>query len=155
MILEKIDKVVIPTFLDYFKNEFENEREKELLLNLLKDCNNKKSYIYLLKSDNKGIGCVGITFDRVIDNPVLSIEYLFVSKSYRKKEIINNEKVSEFLIHFLYDEVIPKIKAHAPIRYLALYPDRQNEKLTNYYLKLIPKSFKIKEKKEIWILLKV
>jgi len=47
MEIVKFEKVVIPTFLDYFKDEFENEREKELLLNLLKDCNNKKAiFIY-------------------------------------------------------------------------------------------------------------
>jgi len=155
MEIEKIDKVVIPNFLDYFKDEFQNERERELLLNLLKDCNNKKSYIYLLKDKNKGIGCIGITFDRLMDSPVLSIEYLFVAKSYRKLKFLNGKKVSEFFIRFLFDEIILKIKNNAPIRYLALYPDRQNEKLINYYLKLIPNSFKIKDKKEIWILLKV
>ena len=36
MIIKKFEKVIIPTFLDYFKNEFENDRERELLLNLLK-----------------------------------------------------------------------------------------------------------------------
>ena len=155
MELIKFEKVVIPTFLSYFNGEFQNDRERELLLNLIKDCNNRKSFIYLLKDDKKGIGCIGITFERVMDSPVLSIDYLFVAKSYRKKEIINNKKVSEFLISFLLDDLIPKIKEHAPIRYLALYPDMQNETLINYYLKLISNSFKIKENKDVWILLKV
>jgi len=151
----KIDKVVIPNFLDYFRDEFDNDRERELLLNLLKDCNNKKSTIYLLKDDEKGIGFVGTTFERVMDSPVLSVDYLFVAKSYRKKRIINDKKVSEFLISFLLDNVIPLIKKGSIVRYLALYPDMGNEKLTNYYLKLISNSFKIKEKKDIWILLKI
>ena len=155
MEIEKIDKVVIPNFLDYFKDEFKNERERELLLNLLKDCNNKKSYIYLLKDKDQGIGCIGITFDRIIDSPVLSIEYLFVAKTYRKQKIINDKKVSEFLLSFLLDDIIPKLKEYSPIRYLALYPDRQSEKLIKYYLEILTNSFKIKDKKEIWILLKV
>ena len=31
----------------------------------------------------------------------------------------------------------------------------ENEKLANYYLNLIPQSFKIKENKDIWILFKL
>ncbi len=42
MQIVKFNKVVIPDFLNYFKNEFSNDRERELLLNLLKDCNNTK-----------------------------------------------------------------------------------------------------------------
>ena len=148
-------KIVIPNFLDDFKNQFENDRERELLLNLLKDCNNKKNTIYVLEIDNKKVGLVGITFERVMDSPVLSIDYIFVAKEYRKKNIISELKVSKFLISFITEKIIPKIQEVAMIRYLALYPDMGNEKLTNYYLNLIPQSFKIKEKKDVWILFKL
>jgi len=50
-ILKFEKKVVIPAFLDFFQNQFENDRERELLLNLLKDCNNKKNTIYVLEID--------------------------------------------------------------------------------------------------------
>jgi len=148
-------KIVIPNFLDDFKNQFENDRERELLLNLLKDCNNKKNTIYVLEIDNKKVGLVGITFERVMDSPVLSIDYIFVAKEYRKKNIISELKVSKILISFILDNIIPTIQKVAMIRYLALYPDMGNEKLTNYYLNLIPQSFKIKEKKDVWILFKL
>jgi len=148
-------KIVIPNFIDDFKNQFENDRERELLLNLLKDCNNKKNTIYVLEIDNKKVGLVGITFERVMDSPVLSIDYIFVAKEYRKKNIISELKVSKFLISFITEKIIPKIQEVAMIRYLALYPDMGNEKLTNYYLNLIPQSFKIKEKKDVWILFKL
>jgi len=148
-------KVVIPTFLDFFKNQFENDRERELLLNLLKDCNNKKNTIYVLEIDKIKVGVIGITFERVMDSPVLSIDYLFVAKDYRKKIIAKNYKASQILISFILDNIVPIIQEVAMIRYLALYPDMQNEKLVNYYLNLIPQSFKIKENKDIWILFKL
>ena len=148
-------KVVISNFLDDFKNQFENDRERELLLNLLKDCNNNKNTIYVLEIDKIKIGVIGITFERVMDSPVLSIDYLFVAKEYRKKNIISELKVSKFLISFITEKIVPKIQEVAMIRYLALYPDMQNEKLANYYLNLIPQSFKIKENKDIWILFKL
>jgi len=156
-ILKVEKKVVVPTFLDYFQNQFKNERERELLLNLLKDCNNKKNTIYVLEIDDKKVGLVGITFERVMDSPVLSIDYLFVAKDYRKKTFkeLGNIIISEFLLNFTVEEIIPKIQEYVMIRYLALYPDMQNEKLANYYLDLIPQSFKIKENKDIWILFKL
>jgi hypothetical protein len=156
-ILKLEKKVVIPTFLDYFKNQFNNERERELLLNLLKDCNNKKNTIYVLEIDKIKVGLIGITFERVMDSPVLSIDYLFIAKDYRKKffEELGNMMASEFLLNFVVEEIVPKIQEYVMIRYLALYPDMQNEKLANYYLDLIPQSFKIKENKDIWILFKL
>jgi len=90
-----------------------------------------------------------------MDSPVLSIDYLFVAKDYRKKFINKNYKASQILISFILDKIIPTIQEVAMIRYLALYPDMQNEKLANYYLNLIPQSFKIKENKDIWILFKL
>jgi len=156
-ILKFENKIVIPTFLDFFSNQFENDRERELLLNLLKDCNNKKNTIYLLEIDNIKVGLVGVTFERVIDSPVLSIDYLFVAKDYRKKsfDILDNKKISEYLISFCIEFLSKEISEYVNIRYLALYPDMQNEKLTNYYLNLIPNSFKIKENRDIWILFKL
>jgi hypothetical protein len=156
-ILKLEKKVVIPTFLDYFKNQFNNERERELLLNLLKDCNNKKNTIYVLEIDKIKVGLIGITFERVMDSPVLSIDYLFIAKDYRKKffEELGNMMAFEFLLNFVVEEIVPKIQEYVMIRYLALYPDMQNEKLANYYLDLIPQSFKIKENKDIWILFKL
>jgi len=154
-ILKFEKKVVIPTFLDFFINQFENDRERELLLNLLKDCNNKKNTIYVLEINKIKVGLIGITFERVMDSPVLSIDYLFVAKDYRKKIIAKNYKASQILISFILDKIIPTIQEVAMIRYLALYPDMQNEKLANYYLNLIPQSFKIKENKDIWILFKL
>ena len=154
-ILKFEKKVVIPTFLSFFDNKFENDRERELLINLLKDCNNRKNIIYVLEIDNKKVGVIGVTFERVVNSPVLSVDYLFVAKDYRKRIIAKNSKVSQILISFVLDSIIPKIQEYVMIRYLALYPDMQNEKLANYYLDLIPQSFKIKENKDIWILFKL
>lgn len=143
-------------YLSYFENEFENNREYELLKKLISDSSKNRSTIYVLEIDNKRVGILGLTFDRLSDSPVLSIDYLFVIKSLRGKtfEEMFNKKISEFMILYSLD-IAKKINEVVAVRYLALYPDMQDENLTNYYLSLLPNSFKLKENNETWILLKV
>jgi len=152
--LNKIDKV---TFLTYFKDEIQNNREYELIKKLVSDCNKGKNTIYILEIDNKKTAFIGLSFDRINDYPSLSVEYLFVIKSLRGKKLqkFYNKKISEILLAFIIEEIIPKIKEYVSIKYLALYPDMQNDNLTEYYLSLLPNAFKLKENKETWILLKV
>ncbi len=143
-------------YLSYFENEFENNREYELLKKLISDSSKNRSTIYVLEIDNKKVGILGLTFDRLSDSPVLSIDYLFVIKSLRGKtfEEMFNKKISELMISYSLD-IAKKINEVVAVRYLALYPDMQDENLTNYYLSLLPNSFKLKENNETWILLKV
>ena len=144
------------SFIKFFENEFLNNREYELLKKLINDTNKYKSTIYLLELDNKKVGLIGLSFDRISDSPVLSIDYIFVAKSYRKKRFkkIYNKRISEILIFYAID-LGKKIKDKIALRYLALYPDMQDENLVKYYLSLLPNSFKLKENKETWILLKI
>ena len=51
--------------------------------------------------------------------------------------------------------VIPQIQNLIQFSHLGLYPDQQNENLINHYLDIIPTSYKIKDKKETWIFIKV
>jgi len=152
--LNKIDKV---TFLNYFKNEIQNNREYELIRKLVNDCNKGKNTIYILEINNKKAAFIGVSFDRINDYPSVSVEYLFVIKSLRGKKLKNfyNKKSSEILLGYVIKEIIPKIKEYIAIKYLILYPDMQNQKLANYYLSLLANAFKLNENKETWILLKV
>ena len=144
------------SFLDYYKNEFVNNREYELLKKLIVDTNKYKNTVYVLEIDDKKVGVIGLTFDRVADSSVLSIDYLFVANSFRSKIFkgLYNKKISEIML--LYSlEIAKKIKKFLTVRYLAIYPDMQNQKLANYYLSLLADAFKLNENKETWILLKV
>ncbi|WP_024789200.1 GNAT family N-acetyltransferase [Lebetimonas sp. JH292] len=149
---QKINK----SFISFFKDEIFNNREYEFLKKLINDTNKNKSTIYVLEIENKKVGLIGLTFDRVANSPVISIDYIFVAKSYRGKKIkkLSNKKISEILIYYAI-ELGKKIKDYVSVRYLALYPDMQNINLTKYYLSIFPNTFKLKENKEIWILLKI
>ena len=143
-------------FINYFKNEFLNNREYELLKKLINDTNKYKSTIYVLELNEKKVGLIGLTFDRIVDSPVLSVDYIFVIKSYRGKifKDLFNKKISEILIYYAID-LAEQIKEKISLRYLALYPDMQNKNLSEYYLKLLSNAFKLVENKETWILLKL
>ena len=144
------------SFIKFFEDEFLNNREYELLKKLITDTNKYKSTVYVLEIDKKKVGLIGLTFDRISDSPVLSLDYIFVVKSYRSKKFkeLFNKKLSEILIYYAID-LGKKIKEQIAIRYLALYPDMQDKNLMNYYLSLLPNSFILKENKEIWILFKI
>jgi len=149
---QKLDK----SFISHFDKEFANSREYDLLKKLITDTNKHKSTIYILEYNNKKVGVIGLSFDRISDSPVLCIDYIFVIKSLRGKKIkeLENKKISEILILYALN-LANEIKQKVTIRYVALYPDLQNKKLINYYLKLFPNAFKLKENKEIWILIKI
>jgi hypothetical protein len=149
---EKIDKVDL---LNSFKNQFKTERERELLIEAIKTCNKKQSTIYIYFDKHKPAGLINLEFDKIQDLPVVSVGYLFVVKDYRKKKIINNITISQLLIFYTIKFIITQIQSFIQVRHLALYPDQQNKKLINHYLKIIPNSYKLKDKKEFWILMKV
>ena len=152
--INKIDKVI---FLNFFKENVKNNRELELIKKIVNDCNKGKNTIYLLEIENKKVAFISVSFDRISDYPSLSVEYIFVSEYLRGKKIkkLYNKKISEILLGYLIEEIIPKIKEYISIKYLVLYPDKQDVNLIKYYLSLLPNSFKLKENKDIWILLKV
>jgi len=144
---------MLNSYLSNRQNEF-----KDIVTN--STLNEKtKTQLYYINKYQKWFSDEVTMQKKKIDNTILklarAIDYLFVAKDYRKKIIAKNYKASQILISFILDKIIPTIQEVAMIRYLALYPDMQNEKLANYYLNLIPQSFKIKENKDIWILFKL
>ena len=155
--IEKYDeKIIIPEFLNLFHNGFKTDREKELLVYTIKEHNKNKNTFYVLKLDNKSVGMVSLKFNNISDNPTLDIDYLFVHKDYRKKsfKILQNKKISKFLLDFCLGIIAPQIKDLVNFRYISLYPDKQNKKLIKYYLSLLPNSLQLNYKNENWIILK-
>jgi len=71
------------------------------------------------------------------------------------KNQFKTKRDRELLIFYTIKFIITQIQNFIQIKHLALYPDQQNEKLINHYLKIIPNSYKLKDKKEFWILMKV
>ena len=150
-------KIIIPDFLNLFKDGFKTNREKELLVSFIKEHNKSKNTFYVLEIENKSVGLICLKFDNINTNPTLDVEYLFVHKDYRKKSFacLKNKKISQFLLDFVIKNIAPKIKSLVNFRYLSIYPDKQNKKLIKYYLYLIPNSLLLHYKKENWILLKI
>jgi len=156
--IEKYDKkLVIPEFLNLFNDGFKTNREKELLVNFIKEHNKSKNTFYVLEMNNKSVGMVSLKFDNINTNPTLDIDYIFVHKDYRKKSFktLGNRKISLFLLDFVIKNIAPKIKDLVNFRYISLYPDKQNKKLIKYYLSLLPNSIDLTYKNETWIILKI
>ena len=148
----KINKVWL---LKQFETQFKNNRERELLIEAIKNCNNKQSTLYIYYDENqKPIALINLEFDKVYELPIVSVGYLFVAKDYRKQKI-KNLYLSQILIFYTIKVVIPQIQNLIQFSHLGLYPDQQNENLINHYLNIIPTSYKIKDKKETWIFIKV
>ena len=156
MEIKKFNKIDKKSLLNWFENEISNDREYNFLKKVANDCNRGRSTLYLMELNLQKVGLISLSFDRIKDYPCISIEYLFVSKSFRKKKLkeLDNKKVSETLIAFVVEKIAPLIKEYIKVKYLALYPDMQSEKLVKYYLEMLPNAFKLKEE-EIWILLKI
>jgi len=150
-------KLFVFEFLDLFQGGFKTERERQLLVNFIKEHNKERNTFYVLEMDNKSMGMVSLKFNNINNNPTLDIDYLFVHNNYRKKkfEILGDKTISQFLLAFTIGVIAPKIKNLVKFRYISLYPDKQSKKLLQYYLKLIPNSFELKHNKESWILLKI
>jgi len=141
--------------LKQFETQFKNNRERELLIEAIKNCNNKQSTLYIYYDENqKPIALINLEFDKVYELPIVSVGYLFVAKDYRKQKI-KNLYLSQILIFYTIKVVIPQIQNLIQFSHLGLYPDQQNENLINHYLDIIPTSYKIKDKKETWIFIKV
>jgi len=149
---QKVDKI---WFLSQFKNQFNTNRERELLIEAIKSCNKRQSTLYIYYDENqKPIALINLEFDKVYELPIVSVGYLFVAKDYRKQKI-KNLYLSQILVFYTIKVIIPQIQDLIQFSHLGLYPDQQNEKLINHYLNIIPTSYKIKDKKDIWIFIKV
>ena len=67
------------------------------------------------------------------DFPVIQVDYLFVDYKYRKVYIDELEgTISNYLLLFAMN-VAENVKETIGLKYLALYPDAQSEKLISHY----------------------
>jgi hypothetical protein len=125
-------------------------RERGLLEEIIKLTQKNKTILYLLKKDNEIIGLIALSASSIDEMPVIQVDYLFVDFRYRKIELQEiNSTISKYLIAFAIDTA-ENIKQSIGVRYLALYPDAQSDKLTCYYKEM---GFNILNK--YWLVIKL
>ena len=155
------------SYLEIFRNfETKTDREKNLIDSMLSKVKKSDSVIYLLQVDNKNIGFIAVSASKLLTDiegiPSIEIQYLFIDKKYRKKEFteLNNIKASVFLVGLI-QNIALELQTQIGIRYLILYPDKQNLSLVNFYLKLGFYKYKIiiwdnkKRETEYWMIKKL
>lgn len=126
-------------------------RERGLLEEIIKLVQKNKTKLYLLKSSDEILGLIALSASSIEDFPVIQIDYLFVDYRYRKVYIDEIENtISSYLVLFAMN-IAENIKETIGLKYLALYPDAQSEKLISYYKEM---GFSILNKYWLFIKLK-
>ncbi len=108
-------------------------RERGLLEEIIKLVQKNKTKLYLLKNSNEILGLIALSASSIEDFPVIQVDYLFVDYKYRKVYMDDIDgTVSSYLLLFAMN-VAENIKETIGLKYLALYPDTQSEKLISHY----------------------
>ena len=125
-------------------------RERGLLEEIIKLTQKNKTILYLLKKDNEIIGLIALSASSIDEMPAIQVDYLFVDFRYRKIELQEiSSTISKYLIAFAIDTA-ENIKQSIGVRYLALYPDAQSDKLNCHYKEM---GFNILNK--YWLVIKL
>ena len=162
-----IDKENYFSYLEIFRSfETKTDRERDLIDSMISKVKKSDSVIYLLQIKDKNIGFIAVSASKLLTDlegvPSIEIQYIFIDTKYRKKEFkeLNNIKASVFLIGLIQNIAI-ELQTQIGIRYLILYPDKQNLNLVDFYLKLGFYKYKIiiwdnkKREIEYWMMKKL
>ena len=108
-------------------------RERILFEETLKLVQKKKTVIYILQKEDKFLGAITLSASSIDDTPVVQIDFLFVDFEYRKVIIEEiDDTVSNYLITFAMSRA-ELVQQTIGVKYLALYPDAQSDKLIKHY----------------------
>ena len=126
-------KVKLLQTLNFHSEINRASRERGLLEEIIKLTQKNKTILYILKNDTDILGLVALSASSVDDIPVVQVDYLFVDYKFRKVHIqeIDNS-ISKYLLLFAMN-VSENIKQTIGVKYLALYPDAQSDKLISHY----------------------
>jgi len=163
--LEKITKYSIDLQKQFNTFKTKTYREKDLIDSMLHKLKKKEVVIYLLIVNNYMVGFVALSVNKLLSKdfelPSVEIEYLFVDNDFRGKVIIDlNQKASEYLIYQT-KIISKKLQDNIGVRGIVLYPDLQNEKLIDFYVKIGFHKEKIityknnKKELEYWLITKI
>lgn len=108
-------------------------RERGLLQEIIKLTQKNKTILYLLKKDNTILGLIALSASSIDEIPAIQVDYLFVDFRYRRQELKEIKfTISKYLLAFGIDTA-ENIKQTIGLKYLALYPDAQSDKLVSHY----------------------
>ncbi len=108
-------------------------RERGLLEEIIKLTQKNKTILYLLVKEDEILGLIALSASSIDEMPVIQVDYLFVDYKYRKQKIDEIETTTaKYLLSFTIDTA-ENIKQTIGLKYLALYPDAQSDKLISHY----------------------
>lgn len=133
-----------------FSDDIQQSNREELFIkDVCTRVSKSKSVLYVLEFEEKIIGLIALSATSITDQPSIQIDYIFVSNSFRNKnlEILNDFKPFRYLIN-LAISLAEDMSKKLGLRYIVLSPD--NDDLKDKYVKV---GFK-KLNKE-WMLFKI
>ncbi|MDD3056183.1 MAG: hypothetical protein PHE16_09910 [Aliarcobacter sp.] len=121
--------------LQFSDNIQQSNREELFIKDVCTRVSKSKSVLYVLEFEEKIIGLIALSATSITDQPSIQIDYIFVSNSFRNKnlEILNDFKPFRYLINLaisLAEDMSKKIG----LRYIVLSPD--NDDLKDKYVKV-------------------
>ena len=119
-----------------FSDDIQQANREELFIkDVCTRVSKSKSVLYVLEFEEKIIGLIALSATSITDQPSIQIDYIFVSNSFRNKnlEILNDFKPFRYLINLaisLAEDMSKKIG----LRYIVFSPD--NDDLKDKYVKV-------------------
>ena len=119
-----------------FSDDIQQANREELFIkDVCTRVSKSKSVLYVLEYEEKIIGLIALSATSITDQPSIQIDYIFVSNSFRNKnlEILNNFKPFRYLIN-LAISLAEDMSKKLGLRYIVLSPD--NDDLKDKYIKV-------------------
>ena len=113
----------------------QSNREELFIKDVCIRVSKSKSVLYVLEFEEKIIGLIALSATSITDQPSIQIDYIFVSNSFRNKnlEILNDFKPFRYLIN-LAISLAEDMSKKLGLRYIVLSPD--NDDLKDKYVKV-------------------
>lgn len=119
-----------------FSDDIKQANREELFIkDVCTRVSKSKSVLYVLEYEEKIIGLIALSATSITDQPSIQIDYIFVSNSFRNKnlEILNDFKPFRYLIN-LAISLAEDMSKKLGLRYIVLSPD--NDDLKDKYVKV-------------------
>ncbi len=113
-----------------FSDDIQQSNREELFIkDVCTRVSKSKSVLYILEFEEKIIGLIALSATSITDQPSIQIDYIFVSNSFRNKnlEILNDFKPFRYLIN-LAISLAEDMSKKLGLRYIVLSPDSDNLK---------------------------
>ena len=113
-----------------FSDDIQQANREELFIkDVCTRVSKSKSVLYVLEFEEKIIGLIALSATSITDQPSIQIDYIFVSNSFRNKnlEILNDFKPFRYLIN-LAISLAEDMSKKLGLRYIVLSPDSDNLK---------------------------